>query len=238
MTRAIRFMLLTMALTCLLSRGAGATSVQVGSAYALPGDSNIAVPIIVATSVDLAGMEFLIEYDSEQLTADSIMIENQASALDGSGYNEFKKGLVAALVYASNGAPFMADSAIVFEFLFSVADQAPAGTLLVAITEVAVVDIQLQYDSTQVTQGGVIVCVCACHTDPNCDGAVTDALDIAVTIDVIFFGLPAITDPDCFYERTDVNCDAYSDAVDLAMIIDVTFFGEDPATFFCVPCSQ
>jgi hypothetical protein len=48
-----------------------------------------------------------------------------------------------------------------------------------------------------------------------------DAVDLAILIDVVFFGLP---EPDPA-ELADLDCDRFTDAVDLAVLIDVVFFG-------------
>jgi len=80
-------------------------------------------------------------------------------------------------------------------------------------------------------------CNCDCHTDPVCDHFTT-ALDVAVAIDVVFFGSPPIPDPDpsCPVEVLDVDCDGNVSAVDLALLIDVTYFSAPAATTFCNPC--
>jgi len=68
--------------------------------------------------------------------------------------------------------------------------------------------------------------------DLNDDGLV-DAVDLALLIDVVFFGADDIQDPSCPATRADFNADAAVDAVDLAFLIDHVFFGGDPPADPC-----
>ncbi|MEW5875834.1 MAG: SBBP repeat-containing protein [Candidatus Zixiibacteriota bacterium] len=56
--------------------------------------------------------------------------------------------------------------------------------------------------------------------DLNAD-AFLDAVDLALMIDMVFFGLPLPQPQDL----ADINCDTFTDAVDLAVMIDAVFFG-------------
>jgi hypothetical protein len=81
-------------------------------------------------------------------------------------------------------------------------------------------------------------CTCACHADPECDGAV-DALDVVHAVNVAFrAGLP-IPDPNalCWFVTTDVTCDGFTDVLDVVHLVNVAFRGADPATEFCDPCA-
>lgn len=60
--------------------------------------------------------------------------------------------------------------------------------------------------------------------DLNDDGVV-DAVDLALLIDVVFFGGAVPVPPD---ERADIDCSGVADAVDLAILIDHVFFGAPP----------
>jgi hypothetical protein len=58
--------------------------------------------------------------------------------------------------------------------------------------------------------------------DLNGDGF-ADAVDLAILIDVVFFGGSVPVPPDA---RADIDCNGVIDAVDLAILIDHVFFGE------------
>jgi hypothetical protein len=76
-------------------------------------------------------------------------------------------------------------------------------------------------------------CACAFQADMDGDGAV-NAVDLAIEIDVVFFGAADVQDPSCLATRADFNADSTVDAVDLALLIDHVFFGgagpADPCT--------
>jgi len=67
-------------------------------------------------------------------------------------------------------------------------------------------------------------CDCPFQGDLNGDGFV-DAVDLAILIDVVFFGTLDVQDPCCPITRGDFNGDGFVDAVDLAIMIDYVFFG-------------
>lgn len=81
-----------------------------------------------------------------------------------------------------------------------------------------------QADSDNDGIGDVCECVCPDQCDMDGSGFV-DAVDLAVVIDVVFFGAPDVSDPDCPRSRADFNADGVTDAVDLALLIDHVFFG-------------
>ncbi len=76
-------------------------------------------------------------------------------------------------------------------------------------------------------------CSCPFVGDPDASGFY-DAIDVQWAIDVVFFALPAIHDPDCPSMRVDVDCSGFPDAVDIQWMIDVVFFAGIPP---CDPCS-
>lgn len=61
---------------------------------------------------------------------------------------------------------------------------------------------------------------------------------IVKCIEVAFRAFPALPDPNpnCPYERTDVNCDTITSVVDIVKIVNVSFRNANPATEYCVPC--
>jgi len=65
---------------------------------------------------------------------------------------------------------------------------------------------------------------CPYPGDPDGSGLI-DAVDLAIAIDIIFFGAPEIQDPLCPNPRADFDNSGLSDAVDLAFMIDHVFFG-------------
>ena len=68
------------------------------------------------------------------------------------------------------------------------------------------------------------VCSCPSQSDSNGDGFI-DSTDLALEIDVIFFGGTDPQDPDCPTGRGDFNADGFADSTDLALLIDHIFFG-------------
>jgi len=77
-------------------------------------------------------------------------------------------------------------------------------------------------------------CLCPFQADHNADGFV-DAVDLAVEIDVIFFGAADLQDDGCPTTRGDFNADGVADAVDLALMIDHIFFGGAGPVDPCAP---
>ncbi|MEW5875394.1 MAG: thrombospondin type 3 repeat-containing protein, partial [Candidatus Zixiibacteriota bacterium] len=90
-----------------------------------------------------------------------------------------------------------------------------------------------QADSNSDGVGDACECSCPWHTDINADG-LHDAVDLAFTIDCVFFGCPDVQDPMCPTNRHDFNADGFADATDLALLIDYVFFGQDGP---CDPCN-
>jgi len=75
---------------------------------------------------------------------------------------------------------------------------------------------------------------CDCPWHGNCSfGGFIDATDLAVTVDIVFFGLGCPLAINCPVCCADFNCDCSVDAVDLALLIDHVFFG-GPGP--CNPC--
>jgi hypothetical protein len=88
-------------------------------------------------------------------------------------------------------------------------------------------------------QKDVVPCGCPCLADPSCSGIsanTVDVLDVVGFIDIAFRGVPAVQDPACPKERTDIDCSGATDVVDVVKAIDVAFRNGDPATHFCRPC--
>ncbi|MEW5873661.1 MAG: LamG-like jellyroll fold domain-containing protein [Candidatus Zixiibacteriota bacterium] len=77
-------------------------------------------------------------------------------------------------------------------------------------------------------------CDCPFQGDLNGDGFV-DAVDLAILIDIVFFGAPDVQDPCCPTTRGDFNGDGFVDATDLAFLIDYVFFGGIGPTDPCGP---
>lgn len=79
------------------------------------------------------------------------------------------------------------------------------------------------------------VCDCSCPYQSDFDSnLLVDAVDLAITIDIVFFAAADIQDPLCPRTRADVSADGTADAVDLAILIDHVFFAgagpNDPCT--------
>jgi PKD repeat protein len=69
-----------------------------------------------------------------------------------------------------------------------------------------------------------VSCDCPFQADLDASGGV-DAVDLAIEIDIVFFGASDVQDPNCPTTRGDFNNDTVADAVDLALLIDHVFFG-------------
>jgi len=81
---------------------------------------------------------------------------------------------------------------------------------------------------------GVPFATCACSHQADFDASgFIDAVDLAIEIDIVFFGSIDPQDPSCPATRGEFNCDGFTDAVDLAEFIDHVFFGGAGP---CDPC--
>jgi hypothetical protein len=81
-------------------------------------------------------------------------------------------------------------------------------------------------------------CFCQCQADPECEGTISDVIDVVNTVNVAFRGLPALNDPyaNCPYQRTDFDCNAFTDVIDVVKVVNVAFRGAPAATEYCIPC--
>lgn len=76
-------------------------------------------------------------------------------------------------------------------------------------------------------------CVCACWSDPQCNGQ-TNVIDLVRVIQILFENHAATISPQCPTLDADFNCDCFIDVLDLGKIIDILFRGD---TTICNPCS-
>jgi len=91
-----------------------------------------------------------------------------------------------------------------------------------------------QADSNGDGRGDACECYCLWQADINSDG-LQDAVDLAFTIDCVFFSCPDIQDPWCPINRMDFNADGFVDATDLALLIDYLYFGGSGPVNPCAP---
>lgn len=87
-----------------------------------------------------------------------------------------------------------------------------------------------------IPDGCEVICSCPCADDPNCDGTKVDVLDVSETINVAFRGSAETVDPECFSERTDLDCDGTTTILDVVRVVNVAFRGVSMATEFCAAC--
>jgi hypothetical protein len=87
-----------------------------------------------------------------------------------------------------------------------------------------------------IPDGCEFVCSCPCANDPTCDGVVSNAQDVVMIVNVAFRGVPAVIDPSCTTERSDVSCDGVTSVSDVVRVVNVAFRGADSATEYCNPC--
>lgn len=88
-----------------------------------------------------------------------------------------------------------------------------------------------------IPDGCEFVCNCPCANDPSCDGVISNVQDVVGTVNVAFRGVPAVTDPSCTTERSDVSCDGVTSVTDVVKVVNVAFRGANPATEYCDPCN-
>ncbi len=66
-------------------------------------------------------------------------------------------------------------------------------------------------------------CVCTCHGDPQCDGAI-DVLDVVKVVGVAFRNIADDVDPGCSHiGRADMNCDCAIDVLDVVEVVGRAF---------------
>ncbi len=76
---------------------------------------------------------------------------------------------------------------------------------------------------------------CSCPAQADLDGnGFVDSVDLSILIDVVFFGVPDVTDPQCPRTRSDFDDNGVADSVDLSLIIDYVFFGGPPPANPCL----
>jgi len=89
---------------------------------------------------------------------------------------------------------------------------------------------------------GASGCFCPCQYDPRCDGIISDVLDVSDTINRAFRGFAPTQDPNCPYERTDVDGSGASDVLDVTKVINVAFRGNPAGSQYdlnlCLPGDQ
>jgi uncharacterized delta-60 repeat protein len=78
-----------------------------------------------------------------------------------------------------------------------------------------------------------IICHCPYQCDYDEDGFLT-SLDLAGLIDVLYAGVPEVSDPGCSTSRGDFNGDGFPDPLDLSVFIDYLYASGDPP---CDPCN-
>ena len=80
-------------------------------------------------------------------------------------------------------------------------------------------------------------CSCPCAFDPRCDGIISDVLDVSDTINRAFRGNAPVQDPNCPFERTDVDASGATDVLDVTKVINVAFRGNSAGSQYDLnPC--
>lgn len=92
----------------------------------------------------------------------------------------------------------------------------------------------LQEDTDADGIGDVCQCMCPFQADLN-GNWVIDVVDVAIEIDVVYFGAPDFQDAACPTTRGDYNNDGVTDSADLALLIDHVFFGGPGPVDPCAP---
>lgn len=80
-------------------------------------------------------------------------------------------------------------------------------------------------------------CFCLCLHDPNCDGVISDVLDVVGVIDIAFRGVPSTTDEFCPIQRSDVDADGATAITDVVRVINVAFRGQSVSANYVDPCA-
>lgn len=85
-------------------------------------------------------------------------------------------------------------------------------------------------------------CACPCEQDPECDGVISDILDVTRTINVAFRGQASSQDPFCQAEQSDVDGSGATDVIDVTKVINVAFRGMSASSQYdldlCTPGDQ
>jgi len=224
------------------------------------GDTSFATTLYTTTDSELKHATIILTWSSSQIAIDSVSLVGSRwiDQVDGdSGVFVTTQGLI-----GGSPSPVHYDiSFLPFGTLLPVGS-GPACTIYWSRTGGIVSGMTISVDSSTTTSGGSVEnstmfgisalpddnyipgfgaasitvnpCSCPFQADYDSDGFLT-ALDLGNMIDVLFAGLPDITDPNCPVSRMDFDSDGFATALDLGKLIDHLFAGGIGPTDPCAP---
>ena len=171
--------------------GCNAVTVSAGSVAAVPG-SNVCVPFTVENFTDIAGMQFIVEYDPTVVTFTGTQNFNpNANNLDGASFNETSPGTIVFLWtdFTAAGST-LPDGAVFFEMCFDVignlGDQSPVDITGTQITPAQASDVDGNEVPLNVNDGLIVVSnstllAQVVGTDPTCANDTDGSFQITIS---------------------------------------------------------
>ncbi len=157
------------------------------SLYAMPG-CEVTVPLIMYNSEEVAGVQFVINFEGNYLTPVSVNLGEHASNMDAPWYNTWDDSMKICIL-SSSGNTIPAGEGTIVEITFLVDSGVPIGdSTLLSLANVIVSDTSAQ-EIEFVQEDGWIYFATGMKGDVNRDGRI-DILDVVRTINIIL-GDPA-----------------------------------------------
>ena len=194
---------------------------MVSDTSAMPGDTAVAVPIVLDNEIALSGIEYSIDYDASLLDLNRVEYSDRILNQSESGHYEYSPGHLSFVVYDLAGINVEPDSAIIMNMYFDVSVEVDTGSTAITISEFVAVDDALQYDEATGIDGSFLIWYGFYCGDVNKDYLV-NLLDILILIDYIYtdpIGEPA-PDP---MESGDVNADEAINLLDILALISYIY---------------
>ena len=192
------------------------STVTISNAVANPGDTAVALHVILSNTKPYAGAELDMHFNKSELSLRRIETGPRLSSQTGVGYYEYTLGKVALVFFDFSGSSLEVDSGIVFNVFFDLSPQFTHDYSVITITDMTAVVDDLSYDTVVVREGRILAgFVCG---DANSNQTVNIS-DVVHLINYIFSGGPA---PDPMFAG-DVDCSLMVNISDAVYLINYIF---------------
>lgn len=164
------------------------STITISNATANPGDTAVALHVILDNTKPYAGAELEIQFNKSELSLRRIETGPRLIGQSGVGYYEFTLGKVAIVFFDFSGTNLDADSGVVFNLLFDISPQFTHDYSVVSVAEITAVVDDLSYDSLIVREGRILSSYVCGDAEGN---QVVNISDAVYLINYIFAGGPA-----------------------------------------------